>query len=118
MPVVIVTGASSGIGRTTAERLARNGTTVVLAARRADKLQALAAHLPNAVPIPTDVRDPAAIDALVAQALALTGRVDGLVNNAGIGGVASILVAGAFPALADRVYANRAAGKTDVKGQL
>ncbi|HET6483602.1 MAG TPA: SDR family NAD(P)-dependent oxidoreductase [Actinoplanes sp.] len=91
MPVVIVTGASSGIGRTTAERLARNGTTVVLAARRADKLQALAAHLPNAVPIPTDVRDPAAIDALVAQALALTGRVDGLVNNAGIGGVASIL---------------------------
>lgn len=91
MPVVIVTGASSGIGRVTAERLARNGTTVVLAARRADKLESLAAQLPSAVAVPTDVRDPAAIEALVARALTITGRLDGLVNNAGIGGVASIL---------------------------
>ncbi|WP_250038105.1 SDR family NAD(P)-dependent oxidoreductase [Paractinoplanes maris] len=93
MPVVIVTGASSGIGRTTAERLARNGTTVVLAARRADKLQALATQLPGAVVVPTDVRDPAAIENLVEQARAVTGRIDGLVNNAGIGGAASILAA-------------------------
>ncbi|MCY1140144.1 SDR family NAD(P)-dependent oxidoreductase [Actinoplanes sp. Pm04-4] len=91
MPVVIVTGASSGIGRTTAERLARNGTTVVLAARRADKLEALAAQLPGAVVVPTDVRDQSAIDNLVERARAVTGRIDGLVNNAGIGGAASIL---------------------------
>jgi NAD(P)-dependent dehydrogenase (short-subunit alcohol dehydrogenase family) len=91
MPVVIVTGASSGIGRVTAERLARNGTTVVLAARRADKLEALAAELPSAIAVPTDVRDPAAIEALVARAVAVTGRLDGLVNNAGVGGVTSIL---------------------------
>jgi NAD(P)-dependent dehydrogenase (short-subunit alcohol dehydrogenase family) len=93
MPVVIVTGASSGIGRTTAERLAGNGTTVVLAARRADKLEALAARLPGAVAVPTDVGDPAAIDHLVERATAVTGRIDGLVNNAGIGGAASILAA-------------------------
>ena len=93
MPVVIVTGASSGIGRSTAERLARNGTTVVLAARRADKLEALAAQLPGAVVVPTDVRDPAAIDILVERARAVTGRIDGLVNNAGVGGAASILAA-------------------------
>ncbi|WP_250006002.1 SDR family oxidoreductase [Actinoplanes sp. M2I2] len=93
MPVVIVTGASSGIGRTTAERLAGNGTTVVLAARRADKLEALAARLPGAVVVPTDVRDPAAIERLVERAAAVTGRIDGLVNNAGIGGAASILAA-------------------------
>ncbi|MBM2623121.1 SDR family NAD(P)-dependent oxidoreductase [Actinoplanes sp. LDG1-06] len=93
MPVVIVTGASSGIGRVTAERLARNGATVVLAARRADKLTALAAELPNAVAVPTDVRDPAAIADLVARAAEINGRVDGLVNNAGVGGVASVLSA-------------------------
>jgi NAD(P)-dependent dehydrogenase (short-subunit alcohol dehydrogenase family) len=81
MPVVIVTGASSGIGRATAVRLGRNGTTVVLAARRADELDT----------VPTDVSDPAAIAALVDRARELTGRVDGLVNNAGIGGFASIL---------------------------
>ncbi|MGK5678443.1 SDR family NAD(P)-dependent oxidoreductase [Actinoplanes sp. URMC 104] len=91
MPVVIVTGASSGIGRATAERLARNGTTVVLAARRASHLTALADELPGAVAVPTDVRDPAALENLVAQALAVTGRIDGLVNNAGVGGVASVL---------------------------
>ncbi|MGX6605800.1 SDR family NAD(P)-dependent oxidoreductase [Micromonosporaceae bacterium Da 78-11] len=94
MPVVIVTGASSGIGRATATRLARGGTTVVLAARRADELAALVAEIEaaggSAVAIPTDVRDPEAITALVERATALTGRLDGLVNNAGVGGVASI----------------------------
>ncbi len=97
MPVVIVTGASSGIGRATAERLARNGTTVVLAARRADKLEELAARIAAAggvgVAVPTDVRDRTATDALVERAVAINGTLDGLVNNAGIGGLASILAA-------------------------
>ena len=95
MPVVIVTGASSGIGRVTAARLARAGTTVVLAARRTDELAALAAEITaaggSAVVAPTDVRDPGAITALVERATAVTGRLDGLVNNAGIGGATSIL---------------------------
>jgi NAD(P)-dependent dehydrogenase (short-subunit alcohol dehydrogenase family) len=95
MPVVIVTGASSGIGRAIAARLGRNGTTVVLAARRADELGTLAAEIAaaggEAVVAPTDVRDPAAIAALVERAAAVTGRLDGLVNNAGIGGATSIL---------------------------
>jgi len=95
MPVVIVTGASSGIGRVTAARLARAGTTVVLAARRTDELAALAAEITSAggsaVVAPTDVRDPDAITALVERATAVTGRLDGLVNNAGIGGATSIL---------------------------
>jgi NAD(P)-dependent dehydrogenase (short-subunit alcohol dehydrogenase family) len=92
MPVVIVTGASSGIGRATAQRLAHNGTTVILAARRADKLETLAAEIgASAVPVPTDVRDPAAVTRLVERALEVNGRLDGLVNNAGIGGAASVL---------------------------
>lgn len=97
MRVVIVTGASSGIGRATAARIGRAGTTVVLAARRTDELESLAAAITGAggaaVVAPTDVRDPAAITALVARAAEVTGRVDGLVNNAGIGGAASILAA-------------------------
>ena len=91
MPVVIVTGASSGIGRATALRLGRSGATVVLAARRADLLDEVAAEIGTAVVVPTDVRDPAAIDALVARAREVDGRIDGLVNNAGIGGKASVL---------------------------
>ena len=95
MPVVIVTGASSGIGRATALRLARAGTTVVLAARRAGELDAAAAGIAaaggRAVAAPTDLRDPAAITALVERATQLTGHLDGLVNNAGVGGAPSIL---------------------------
>jgi NAD(P)-dependent dehydrogenase (short-subunit alcohol dehydrogenase family) len=91
MPVVIVTGASSGIGRATALRLGRAGATVVLAARRADQLEEVAAEIGAAVVVPTDVRDPAAIEALVARAREVDGRIDGLVNNAGIGGKASVL---------------------------
>ena len=93
MSVVIVTGASGGIGRVTAERLARDAT-VVLAARRAEELDILAAEIEKAggtaVPVPTDVRDPAAVTALIDRAAALEGRIDGLVNNAGVGGAASI----------------------------
>jgi NAD(P)-dependent dehydrogenase (short-subunit alcohol dehydrogenase family) len=95
MTVVIVTGASSGIGAETAMRLGRSGTTVVLAARRAEELAEVAARISGAggraVAVPTDVRDPAAVTALVERARALSGRIDGLVNNAGVGGAPSIL---------------------------
>jgi NAD(P)-dependent dehydrogenase (short-subunit alcohol dehydrogenase family) len=99
MSVVIVTGASSGIGRATAIRLGHAGHTVVLAARRADDLDTVAAEIiaagGAAVAVPTDVRDPAATAALIERATELTGRLDGLVNNAGVGGATSILAADA-----------------------
>jgi short-subunit dehydrogenase len=83
--VVIVTGASSGIGAATARLAAGRGAKVVLAARRSDRISALAAELPNAFAVTTDVRDPAQIVALVAATLDRYGRVDVLVNNAGQG---------------------------------
>jgi NADP-dependent 3-hydroxy acid dehydrogenase YdfG len=99
MSVVIVTGASSGIGRATALRLGRAGHTVVLAARRADDLAAVAAEITagggEALAVPTDVRDADATAALVEAATGLTGRLDALVNNAGVGGATSILAADA-----------------------
>src|SRR4051794_7882460 len=96
MSVVIVTGASSGIGEAIAERLGRPGTTVVLAARRAAELAALAGRIEGngggAVVVPTDVRDPAAIASLIEQARGVSGRIDALVNNAGVGGPGTIMV--------------------------
>src|ERR1035437_8248431 len=83
--VVIVTGASSGIGAATARLAAGRGAKVVLAARRSDRISALAAELPNALAVTTDVRDPAQLVALVAATLDRYGRVDVLVNNAGQG---------------------------------
>jgi NAD(P)-dependent dehydrogenase (short-subunit alcohol dehydrogenase family) len=95
MSVVIVTGASSGIGAETAMQLGRAGMVVVLAARREAELAEVATRITGAggraVVVPTDVRDAAAIAALVEQAKAVTGRIDGLVNNAGVGGNPSIL---------------------------
>lgn len=83
--VVIVTGASSGIGAATARLAAGRGAKVVLAARRADRISALAAELPDALAVPTDLRDPDQIGRLVEAALDRYGRVDALVNNAGQG---------------------------------
>ncbi|HEV8174175.1 MAG TPA: SDR family oxidoreductase [Actinoplanes sp.] len=95
MPVVIVTGASSGIGEAIALRLGRAGVVVVLAARRAEELADVARRIEaqggGAVVAPTDVRDPADVAALVERAAAVDGRIDGLVNNAGVGGAASVL---------------------------
>jgi NADP-dependent 3-hydroxy acid dehydrogenase YdfG len=83
--VAIVTGASSGIGAATARLLAGRGARVVLAARRADRLEALVAELPGAMAVPTDVTDPAQLGHLVERCLDVHGRVDILVNNAGQG---------------------------------
>ncbi len=83
--VCIVTGASSGIGAATARRLARSGARVVLAARRADRLAALAGELPRSLAVPTDVTAPGALEHLVSATRDAFGRIDVLVNDAGQG---------------------------------
>jgi NAD(P)-dependent dehydrogenase (short-subunit alcohol dehydrogenase family) len=92
--VAIVTGASSGIGAALAGRLAREGASVVIAARRKQKLDELAASLISSggtvVAIPTDVTDPARAGGLVAETIKRFGRLDILVNNAGRGHFASV----------------------------
>lgn len=83
--VVIITGASSGIGAATAKLLASKGAKVVLAARREDRLQALVAEIgENAIYQATDVTDRAQMASLVQLALDRFGRVDVLYNNAGV----------------------------------
>ena len=87
--VVIVTGASAGIGRETALEFARQGACVVLAARRGDRLQELAEQIrglgAEARAVPTDVARSGDVDRLVQAALDRFGRIDVLVNNAGFG---------------------------------
>ena len=83
--VAIVTGASSGLGDRFARVLHAAGATVVVSARRADRLDALADQHDRMVPVVGDVSVPEDRDRLVAEALAVAGHVDVLVNNAGIG---------------------------------
>lgn len=87
--VVIVTGASSGIGEATARRLVNAGAKVVISARRQDRLQALARELDlvgaNVLAVAGDVTSETDRAQLVAAALAKFGRIDALVNNAGYG---------------------------------
>lgn len=88
--VVIVTGASSGIGRSTARLFAMEGAKVVAAARRLKRLEDLrdkvaAENAPGVIlPVKTDVRDPAQIDAMFDTCLKEFGHLDILVNNAGM----------------------------------
>jgi NADP-dependent 3-hydroxy acid dehydrogenase YdfG len=86
--VAIIIGASSGVGYETARRLAREGVSVVAAARRRDRLESLVAEIAGeggrAVAIPTDVTDSEQVDRLVESAVNLFGRVDILVNSAGV----------------------------------
>jgi len=87
--VVIVTGASSGLGVAFAQAAAEAGADVVLAARRVDKLAATAELVEKtgrkALAVQTDVSDPDACSAMVEAAVAEFGKVDVLVNNAGVG---------------------------------
>ncbi|WP_375742805.1 SDR family oxidoreductase [Corallococcus interemptor] len=86
--VIVITGASSGIGRATALLLAKKGAHVVLAARREEPLEELAAecesHGVQALRVPTDVSDAAAVRRLAEAAVAAFGHFDGWVNNAGV----------------------------------
>jgi NAD(P)-dependent dehydrogenase (short-subunit alcohol dehydrogenase family) len=83
--VAVVTGASSGLGDRFARVLHGAGAQVVLAARRRDRLEALAGDLEGALPVACDVTMAADRDRLVAAVLDRHGRVDVLVNNAGVG---------------------------------
>ncbi len=83
--VVLVTGASAGIGRATTERLVRAGATVVGCGRDEARLAALAAATPGVETQVCDVTDPGDRAALIDGVLARHGRIDVLVNNAGIG---------------------------------
>jgi 3-oxoacyl-[acyl-carrier protein] reductase len=89
-PVAIITGAGRGIGRATALELGRRGYRLALAARRADDLDETARLAGDALCCPTDVSDPAAVERLVRQALDRFGRIDAVVNNAGLAPVRPI----------------------------
>ena len=92
--VVVITGASSGIGEATALLLAARGAKLVLGARGEGRLDALAARLVDAgadvVALRTDVRTRADVAALVALAIARYGRLDVLVSNAGVGPISPL----------------------------
>jgi short-subunit dehydrogenase len=85
---VVITGASSGIGRATALAFARQGANVVVAARGEEALRDVAAECRRAggacLVVPTDVRDEAAVEALAARTLAEFGGIDVWINNAGV----------------------------------
>lgn len=83
--VAIVTGASSGLGDHFARVLHAVGAEVVLTARRIDRLERLAGELPGALAVEADIADEHAREHLVARSLDHFGRVDVLVNNAGVG---------------------------------
>jgi NADP-dependent 3-hydroxy acid dehydrogenase YdfG len=92
--VGVVTGASSGIGAAIARALAAEGMRVVIAARRAERLTAVAAAIRaargEAEAVPTDLRDEAQVERLIDGAVARHGALDALVNNAATGSVRTV----------------------------
>ncbi|KWH26319.1 SDR family oxidoreductase [Burkholderia multivorans] len=86
--VVVITGASSGLGEATARMLAENGARVALGARRGQRIQSLAdelnIHTRCAIAVRTDVADRTQVQHLVDRAIEEFGRVDVIVNNAGV----------------------------------
>lgn len=87
--VAVITGASAGIGQACAEIYAEHGFSLVIGARRSDKLEALAPRLERigakgVLALPLDVTDEASVEAFHAKTLAKFGKVDVLVNNAGL----------------------------------
>lgn len=89
MKSILITGASSGIGRATAEMFANAGWHVGLLARRADRLEDIAERLPGAVALPADVTDAKAMEEAFETFVKATGRMDVLFNNAGMFGPAA-----------------------------
>ncbi|NJO40832.1 MAG: SDR family oxidoreductase [Cyanobacteria bacterium CRU_2_1] len=88
--VVMVVGATGGIGSTLAQKLAPTGASLVLVAKDGDRLTSLAAQLPEmdgnkVLNIPTDITDPAQVEVLMQKAVAQFGKIDVLVNAAGAG---------------------------------
>ena len=92
--IVLVTGASSGLGRHFAKRLAEAGAAVAIAARRLDRLEQLAAEIAatggRALPVVLDVTDPASVAEAVTAAEAGLGPIDVLINNSGVAGPSSL----------------------------
>lgn len=86
--VVVITGASSGLGAATARHLAEQGATVVLGARRSGRIEAIAKELSakggKALAVTTDVTDRSQVKALVDRAVETYSRVDVMLNNAGL----------------------------------
>jgi len=86
--VVVITGASSGLGESTARHLADLGATVVLGARRKDRLDAIVTDVTakggNALAVTVDVTKREQVDTLIQAAVKAYGKIDVLVNNAGI----------------------------------
>ncbi|WP_336334809.1 SDR family oxidoreductase [Pseudomonas putida] len=81
-PLVVITGASSGIGLATAKRLSARGHALLLLARRLEPMLEL--QLPNSLALAVDITDRSAVTAAVAQAEERFGSVDAIINNAGV----------------------------------